>query len=60
MEQLLIEIAKQSPVALVAVIAIWRISLVMMVLVEGFVKVATNASDSLAGMAENNKKADNV
>lgn len=29
MEQLLIEVAKQSPVAVVAIFAIWRISIVM-------------------------------
>lgn len=56
MEQLLIEIAKQSPVALVAVFALWRMSIVMIALAEGLVKIATQNSDSLADIVENGNK----
>jgi len=56
MEQLLIEIAKQSPVALVAVFAIWRMSIVMVSIADGLVKIATSNAESVADMAENGKK----
>lgn len=52
MEQLLIEIAKQSPVALVAVFALWRMSIVMIAIADGLVTIATSNAASVADMAD--------
>lgn len=53
MEALLTSLAEQSPVAVVSLFAIWRISMVMMVLVEGFVAITTAASDNLTELVDN-------
>lgn len=52
MDALLTTLAESSPIAVVAIFTIWRISIVMMVLVEGFVKVATASTDTVTDLVE--------
>ncbi len=52
MDALLTELAKQSPVAVVAIFSIWRISIVMMVLANALVEVATANSENVSDLVE--------
>ncbi len=52
MDALLTTLAESSPVAVVALFAIWRISLVMMVLAEALVQVATSSTENVTEMIE--------
>ena len=52
MEQLLQNLAEASPVAVVAIYSIWRISIVMIALSEALVKIATAQSESITELVE--------
>lgn len=55
MDALLTELAKQSPVALLGLFAIWRMSIVMIVLANALVTVATASSDNVSELVEYQK-----
>lgn len=56
MDNILFEIAKQSPVAIVALFAIYRMSVVMISIAEGLVKIATQNTESIAEVLEAQNK----
>lgn len=41
MDELLMNLAKSSPIALVAIFALWRMSVVMLALIAGFLEMAS-------------------
>ena len=52
MEQLLLSLADASPVALVAIFSIWRISIVMVELTRALVDTAKAQSDNVTELVE--------
>lgn len=48
MDALLTTLAESSPVSVVAIFALWRISIVMMVLAEALVQVTVPSKESLS------------
>lgn len=52
MDTLLTSLAEQSPVAVVAIFSIWRISMVMMTLVNAFVAMAEANSDNVTDLVD--------
>lgn len=53
-EQILLNLAEGSPVALVAVFAIWRLSIVMVKLSEALVEISKKNADTIAAMQPKN------
>lgn len=45
MEELFMNLAKSSPIAVVAIFALWRMSIVMVVIAEGLVKSAQQRTE---------------
>ncbi len=52
MEQIVQTLAESSPIAVVSVVAIWRISAVMMTLVNAFVLITTAQSDTVGELVD--------
>lgn len=52
MEQLLLSLADASPVAVVAIFALWRMSLVMIKLADSLVEIATANSENVGELIE--------
>lgn len=52
MDALLTNLAESSPVAVVAIFALWRISIVMIVLADALVTVATSQADNVTDLVE--------
>lgn len=52
MDELLTVLAESSPVAVVALFSIWRISIVMMVLAKALVEVATSSTETVTELVE--------
>lgn len=57
MDALLTTLAESSPVAVVAIFSIWRISLVMIVLAEALVTVATSSTETVTDLVEQHSHA---
>lgn len=52
METLLNELASSSPISVIAIFTIWRMSLIMMTLVEAFVAIAREQSENVTELVE--------
>lgn len=57
MDALLQTLAESSPIAVVSIVAIWRISAVMMTLVNAFVEITTAQSKSVGVLVEQHTEA---
>lgn len=53
MDPLISQFIESSPIAGVAIFTIWRMSIVMISLVDGFVNIATAQSDTVTELVEN-------
>ncbi len=49
MDELLMNLAKSSPIALVAIFALWRMSVVMLALIAGFLVMAETVEKDISG-----------
>lgn len=49
MDELLMNLAKSSPIALVAIFALWRMSVVMLALIDGFLAIAVPVEKDIEG-----------
>lgn len=49
MDELLMNLAKSSPIALVAIFALWRMSVVMLALIAGFLEMALPVEKDISG-----------
>lgn len=48
MDELLMNLAKSSPIAVVAIFALWRMSVVMLALIEGFLAMADTVEKDIS------------
>lgn len=52
MDELLTALAESSPISVVAIFCIWRMSVIMMTLVNAFVVITTAQSDTVAELVD--------
>lgn len=52
MDALLTQLAESSPISVVAIFTIWRMSIIMMKLVDGFVTVASASTETVTELVD--------